>query len=654
MATTSDNIPYNIARFSAYNRRRLRVALSRLSSEGRALFHVVPLLLHSQWQHLDDFPNIDAPSGIINFHLRSRHRKAHANLLPEMRLVDAPPTAPFIQLLTLMGSIGSIAQTQKSDFDFNIFIDKQKLSNEALANLQKKLTLIENWSINQVGQEVHFFISNIADFRNNNFGVTDKENVGSAGGTLFKDEFYRTMVSIAGYPPIWFVTPPGLANDAAADYQTKVNTYTRKRPIGFIDIGHIHGISSAEFFGAALWQMNKALGSPLKSVLKMALLEYYLLDPEAELLCEKLQQSMRNADASSHDFDPYLCLVNELDQYYSKADASRTQEIRLVRAAFLYKLGLSAAEIDHLLEDDISNQPDKEASIVTLLHRWGWTSKDFLELESELTQSYYNFSETEHNQLAKFFLKSYTRLSKWLQKTEKKTVAINAEDMTVLGRKLFAHYESRPGKISVKYSKTVARKVPPKLSIICYQEKGNNYCELYDFHFGKKRSRKILKMIGLSIQKKGSLFNLLAWLIVNNLYTPETKLEYKNTLGSATPDEIRQILLEMHIFFIQENTQIEPSRSDYLRSKKILCALAIPNFDVTTMPDDVVYLDFVIADSWGEYTHSRMRPKDAFNFMSRLHKHAQSKEKALPVKLIVLPMQSALTNIKMFQNFANS
>ncbi|MBW2610813.1 MAG: class I adenylate cyclase, partial [Deltaproteobacteria bacterium] len=59
-----------------------------------------------------------------------------------------------------------------------------------------------------------------------------------------------------------------------------------------IDLGNLEKIDRSEYFGAALWQFQKSLLFPLKSIIKMALLETALNAPDDMLLCHRYREKI--------------------------------------------------------------------------------------------------------------------------------------------------------------------------------------------------------------------------------------------------------------------------------------------------------------------------------------------------------------------------
>jgi len=114
----------------------------------------------------------------------------------------------------------------------------------------------------------------VEETRRNRFATgTAGESAGSALKLLLKDELFRTHILVAGKMPLWWLLPPGLS---PAEYEREAHRLLATVPglaDNCIDIGTIGDIPQDEIFGACLWQFNKALASPFKSVIKLAYLE---------------------------------------------------------------------------------------------------------------------------------------------------------------------------------------------------------------------------------------------------------------------------------------------------------------------------------------------------------------------------------------------
>ena len=170
----------------------------------------------------------------------------------------------------LMGSMGTIAQTHRSDLDIWICCAPH-LEREQKKLLQEKCEKISRWATT-LQLEVHFFLMDCDMFREGSISDLDEESSGSAQRYLLLDEFYRTGIYIAGRYPMWWFIPAGQEREyekIASDLLSR--RYIESKVV--LDFGPLPEIPRNEFIGAAIWQLYKAIESPYKSILKLFLLE---------------------------------------------------------------------------------------------------------------------------------------------------------------------------------------------------------------------------------------------------------------------------------------------------------------------------------------------------------------------------------------------
>jgi len=250
--------------FDKYNDHRIEFAKTILTGDEIDFFNALPLLLHydlgfpSSVVPAELGKSIKPPSGIYDFRVDDARNASFATIFPDEEIIK-PADGPFIHSLALVGSIGSVGQTEASDFDYVVFISKKEIGKAGLLSLRNKLEAIEKWAMINLEMEIHFFISDWEEFRQNRFGETDKESVGSALGRLFKDEFYRTSIFIAGKRPLWWLIPPGFPEESLDEFKGEAEKKDARIWDRYIDLGHVLSANEEEFFGGALWQMNKAL-----------------------------------------------------------------------------------------------------------------------------------------------------------------------------------------------------------------------------------------------------------------------------------------------------------------------------------------------------------------------------------------------------------
>ena len=259
-----------INRYRLYNRNRKIRAIHFNEPKATLLFKIVPFLLHCNYPSLPGFIDSDkAPYGIFNFKpdkivspmLFKKYFPTSSALKGNTPSPFSP--APCIYSLKTIGSIGTIAQTEKSDCDYWVSICYDELGPNGMEMLEQKCKAIEEWAMKR-GTEIHFFLMDIVQTRENSFDSrAEKESAGSALKLLLKDELFRTHILVAGKMLLWWLIPLGLSEEGYQEYVQKLISEKTINPDNFIDLGYISDIPKSEIFGACLWQMNQALDRSL-------------------------------------------------------------------------------------------------------------------------------------------------------------------------------------------------------------------------------------------------------------------------------------------------------------------------------------------------------------------------------------------------------
>ena len=280
--------------FLRYNQFKIQRIQETLSPVDRAVFTIIPRLLHINQKDLPGYIQDDVPSGIYNFRINQECQLAAEQLFPDIVLRGGENHQIFIHTLLLMGSTGSIAQSQKSDLDFTLFVNKKSVSPQRLALFEQKLRLIEEWTWTHFKLEIHFFNNDILDVKNNIFGESDSESTGSAQAKLLKEEMYRTAVITAGKTPFWWIVPLKTDDRLYESLVHLVKTHqTLLNPDEFVDTGNVDDISQGEFFGGSIWTLIKSFKAPFKTLIKMGLLEEYTFsNTQSNLLCHDIKKKV--------------------------------------------------------------------------------------------------------------------------------------------------------------------------------------------------------------------------------------------------------------------------------------------------------------------------------------------------------------------------
>lgn len=268
------NLTIRLLRVLRYNKGRTERALELLSQHKRDAFHILPFLLHINNEAFPGFIDDEkTPLGLVNYSLRDELLDSLERIFPEnIDLIDdlKPiwPKRRMMESLLLMGSIGTIAHSEQSDFDYWVCVNGSKYKRAHFRLLQKKLTMLEQWAQDVFDMEVHFFLSDIDKVRQNDFGVADGESSGSAQALFLKAEFYTTNIVVAGKAPFWWLLHEGAKDKDYQLLQASLKEGVSPEPKWFMDLGNVEKMDPAELFGAAIWQISKAMDSPFKSVVK--------------------------------------------------------------------------------------------------------------------------------------------------------------------------------------------------------------------------------------------------------------------------------------------------------------------------------------------------------------------------------------------------
>ncbi len=172
----------------------------------RRVVNSIPILLSTNNKRLPGFIEGDAPCGIMNLQPDVEAKKYLQGRF-YVKEIEINNRNPFIEMMAVMGSVGTIAYTRESDFDYWVCIDRRGVPPEKLEAFQKKVEAVQTWAIQEAEIEVNIFINDITNIKNNIFAESKEEAFGSIIGAVLKDEFFRSSIIIAGKVPFWWVLP---------------------------------------------------------------------------------------------------------------------------------------------------------------------------------------------------------------------------------------------------------------------------------------------------------------------------------------------------------------------------------------------------------------------------------------------------------------
>lgn len=505
-----------LKRFQAVNRQRIEQLLGSLNTRQQLFIDVLPLLFHINHPLLPGFASKDTPAGVCHYTPSKATLAQAATLARSLDYRKQVPRSHVIEGLFLMGSTGTVAYTRRSDFDIWV-CHEQTLSQAALSRLQVKVDRISRWA-EGLGLEVYFFLMTAEDVRSGRMASLSSESSGSAQHHLLLDEFYRTSLLIAGRFPLWWLVPP--EQDPA--YKTYTEGLFNKRfikPGDFIDFGGLEAVPANEFFGASLWQLFKAIDKPYKSLLKILLLESYASEhPKMELLSHVYKQQVFSGHSAPQDVDPYLLLFKKVQIYLEELrDGDR---LTLARHSFYFR-------VRHVLDAGLQGRAFdwQRRHLLELIHSWGWSTEELARLDNHDTWELEQVLE-ERALLIRALTRSYRFLSMFARQ-QGELHAISQSDMTILGRRLFAAFERKAGKVDLFNTPTGRYLLEDRMLVYPPSAPKNDAWLLYR---GTMADRPALEKTP-PIKRFHAFMELLAWGYFNGVISRATSISFQNDNG---------------------------------------------------------------------------------------------------------------------------
>ncbi|MBI5187020.1 MAG: class I adenylate cyclase [Nitrospinae bacterium] len=591
--------------FLEYNKHRLKRAFSFMPKRTAMVLRALPFLLHVNHKAFPGFvDNPATPCGINQFRLTPNTQEALASLFPDARpLLDNPnalmPKRQFIRSLLLMGSIGSIAQTNKSDFDFWVCINEDAFKPAWMERFMEKLKLVEEWADKEYDVETHFFPTDIKKVQDNNFGESDKESAGSSQAKLLKEEFYRTMILLVGKVPVWWIIPPGTNDEEYNKLKALIPTDERLGKDGFIDLGNLHEISYEEFFGAALWQMNKAMDSPFKSVLKMGMLEGYIGGGNGSpvLLCTELKKKVFSAEGGP--YDPYMMMFNHILNYYK--NVGKEDVLDLICKCFYIKIGVKM-DLNNLQKESMNF---KEKAVLNYIQKWGWNQGKLMDLNSYKEWSFDKVLQLG-NEVHNYMVKTYQSLADRLKEESSGEQIITEKDLTILGRKLFTFYSKKPNKVENLRKAFDEGLIQDDLTFHTSFDKSRRI--VWNLYRGQLVRANIDKtdVSNKLLKKDSDLISLIIWMVYNKICDLKTHLYLTPNPTEVVLADIQAMVKDLFDFF--PDFKISTLKNeDLLSSDKKKKVYIVINFFSQRTKWEVESVAVIYLSTWGELFYENFK-----------------------------------------------
>lgn len=516
------------ARFMRINHGRLQRAMQALSSRQQRVLTLLPLLFHVNHPLLPGYVSAQSPAGLAGF-------EPSAELLAEaQRLTRSfaykPPRAPAptpIHGLFLMGSLGTLAQAEQSDMDLWV-CHASELDSDAREILRRKCDLLQSWAAGQ-GAEAHFFLIDPERFRS---GARDaqltSDDCGTTQHVLLLDEFYRTAIWLAGRMPLWWLVP---ASDEHR-YAHVTDTLLSKRFIrgeDVLDLGHLAQVPAGEFIGAGMWQLFKGIESPYKSALKLLLTEVYASEhPQVRCLSLRFKQAVYDGQLDLDELDPYVLIYRRLEEYLQAR--GETERLELVRRCLYLKVNKKISKPPRHREKSW-----QRLLLERLTGEWGWGERQLILLDSR-SQWKVRQVTAERQALVNELNYSYRFLSMFAR-SRPEGAAASTRDMAVLGRRLYAAFERRAGKVEFINPGIAPDLGEDTLTLVHAPAPRGERWALYNGSLGAQEWPDFAPL-----RKSRSLIELLAWSHRNGVIDSATRLSLHPGDSDLSEFELSQLL----------------------------------------------------------------------------------------------------------------
>jgi adenylate cyclase class 1 len=573
-------------RFFDINEKRIKRVDEDLHSRQREFLTLLPLLFHVNHPLLPGYVSKNTPRGIPlytpdqnSLHLAKRISRSFTYKKVAYRKFD-------IDAIYLMGSSGTIAYNDKSDFDIWI-CHRETLEAHLHEELQKKTSAIQEWA-QSIDVDANIYLVNPQKIRNGEFGFLTDESSGSALGVLLLEEFYRTSVLLHGLYPLWWLVPPEVEyryEDYVAELKQKRFVYSK----GYIDFGGLRTINANEFYGATLWLLYKGINSPYKSILKILLMQSYASEfPNINMLGMNFKISVYAGEDNLNLLDPYIMMLKKVEEFLAKEGSE--ERLLLVRRSFYIKVNEYMSQVIN-----INKQSWRQNVLSELIKEWGWSISDVAVID-ERDKWKINQVVKERNLIINEFKSSYRFLSDFSYQHVKDESFICEADLNVLGRKIYSAFERKPGKIELLYRGISNQLFESHLSLHkLYSDKKIGFWVVFPGIVSKNKIESTEPL-----KRSLNLVELLSWCYFNKIMNKKTIVSLYEDNSGYSNKEIELLVNNMDNTF-SEVLDNEISNNNYSQAANIVKNVTYINAGIDPLSlghNDNLYIASELSDAF--------------------------------------------------------
>ena len=557
--------------FLDINAARIKRINADLYTSEQEFLKLLPLLFHVNHPLLPGYVSAETAVGIPHFtpdkdclRLAQRICRSFDFKRKAYRRFD-------IIAIYLMGSSGTVAYNDKSDFDIWICHD-ESLDAEKVSELEEKTLAVQVWA-RKYGVDANLYLVNPKMFRESDHGFVTNESSGSALNNLLLEEFYRTSVLLHGRYPLWWLVPP----DLEYQYDEYVSELKERRYLHskeHVDFGGLRSIEANEFYGATLWLLYKGISAPYKSILKILLMQAYASEfPQVDMLGMHFKKAVYSGETDLDILDPYIMMLNKVEDYLKHAGDE--ERLMLARRSFYFKVNENMSQHGN---SDEQNWRQKVLSI--LLKRWGLSKTDIIMLDQRNAWKIKQVVK-ERNLLISEFKMSYRFLSDFAHKHVESKNLIRQSDLNVLGRKIYAAFERKAGKIELVYRGITNQLFESHLSLHKLRSsEGQSFWVAFNGVVPKKDIA-----ITEPLKRAFSIVELLCWCYFNKIINTRTIVGLYSNDSDLSDKEINLLIENLQGTF--PHTLLEGNSSeDYRQPASIVANATYINIGIDPLSID--------------------------------------------------------------------
>lgn len=573
---------YNSLKYQRFQQLVTNVAIKRVLNS-------IPFLLCVNNQKLPGYVAGDVPLGVCNYTPDEETKRYLRGKFPAAKM-GTHNYKPFVEMVAVMGSVGTVAYNKKSDFDYWVCVNKRDVSSQQFEKFREKVDAIQRWVAREIGVPVHLFVNDVESVKQNIFAEDEEEAFGSTVGAVLKDEFFRSSTVIAGKIPFWWVLPQFVRD---SEYSSLYERLPQSQKDHYVDLGNLYEISREDFLGAALFQIIKSLGNPFKSIIKIGVLEKYIFGKgDSPLLSQKIKINILRDNFDNTIIDSYLMMFREVYEYYATV-LDDMELINILTQNLYLKVDPQISKYAGI--KDKKNIPYKVHVMAQYVREWGWDIETIRDLD-RFDEWDYNRVKIFWDSVKKFMLLSYQKIVAHFPslRLEKK---IPESDFMLLSRKIKTHFSSEKDKIDqfITFRDT-------RSEAILYIEPVSQGVHDFEWRLYKRAKSENDSFITTTLRVENNLLRLLLWMSLNQIYNPVfSRLNIQSGYTRINQTLVTELLNQVGGLFTGDRIAVK--NEYYLHPSFTLLNMVIVNFNKENA-EKIESLQHLYYTSWGEsYLH---------------------------------------------------